>query len=192
VLKYIFDGDHFLQHNSFRSPGAASEETLKKELKKVQYFKDEYSRLHRGIFAHPANVDATNMELITALDFVFVAIDNGNAREVIINNLLLNRVTFIDVGLGINIVDNTLIGTTRVTTGSPEKFDHLKDRLPIAETDNNDYNFNIQIADLNALNAVMAVIKWKKLVGFYQDLENEFHSSYSINVSEIFNEDRRA
>ena len=34
-----------------------------------------------------------------------------------------------------------------------------------------DYERNIQIADLNALTASMAVIRWKKFSGFYQDLE---------------------
>ena len=40
-----------------------------------------------------------------------------------------------------------------------------------------DYNRNIQIADLNALNAAFAVIKWKKLFGFYRI------SSLSITAS---------
>jgi hypothetical protein len=35
-------------------------------------------------------------------------------------------------------------------------------------------------ADLNALNAALAVIKWKKLACFYQDLDHEHHSTYTI------------
>ena len=54
----------------------------------------------------------------------------------------------------------------------------------------NEYNTNIQIADLNALNATLAVIKWKKLFGFYQDFEQEHHSTYSINVNMLLSEDR--
>jgi hypothetical protein len=42
------------------------------------------------------------------------------------------------------------------------------------------YKSNIQIAELNALNAVMAVIRWKKLFGFYVDDACEFHSVYRI------------
>jgi hypothetical protein len=38
--------------------------------------------------------------------------------------------------------------------------------------DGNEYNRNIQIADLNALNAALAVIKWKKLFGFYRDMKS--------------------
>jgi hypothetical protein len=35
----------------------------------------------------------------------------------------------------------------------------------------NECGRNIQIADLNALNAALAVVKWKKLYRFYVDLE---------------------
>jgi hypothetical protein len=35
-------------------------------------------------------------------------------------------------------------------------------------------------ADLNALNAALAVIKWKKLACFYQGLDHEHHSTYTI------------
>jgi hypothetical protein len=55
--------------------------------------------------------------------------------------------------------------------------------------EDDEYATNIQIADLNALNALMAVMKWKKLSGFYQDLKREFNSTYTINTSQLINED---
>jgi hypothetical protein len=39
------------------------------------------------------------------------------------------------------------------------------------------------------LNAVLAVIKWKKMCGFYQDLREEHHSTYSINVNQLTNDE---
>ena len=30
-----------------------------------------------------------------------------------------------------------------------------------------DYSSNIQVADLNALNAILAIIRWKRYLGFY-------------------------
>nr|WP_322750796.1 MULTISPECIES: hypothetical protein [unclassified Frankia] len=39
------------------------------------------------------------------------------------------------------------------------------------------------------LNAALAVIKWKKLAGFYLDLEREHHSLYAINGNTVINED---
>jgi hypothetical protein len=52
-----------------------------------------------------------------------------------------------------------------------------------------EYSTNIQIAELNALNAALAVIKWKKLAGFYQDLDFEHHCSYTIGGNMLRNED---
>jgi hypothetical protein len=47
--------------------------------------------------------------------------------------------------------------------------------------ENNDYERNIQVADLNALNAILAVMKWKKLCGFYHDFVQEHDSTYTVN-----------
>ena len=55
---------------------------------------------------------------------------------------------------------------------------------------NDDYDSNIQVADLNALNAALAVIKWKKLCGFYLDFVKEHHSTYSIDCNMLVNDDQ--
>jgi hypothetical protein len=47
-----------------------------------------------------------------------------------------------------------------------------------------------RVADLNALNAAMAVIKWKKLLGFYHDFEHEHFSAYTVDGNRLSNEDR--
>ena len=36
----------------------------------------------------------------------------------------------------------------------------------------------------------LAVIKWKKLLGFYRDLENEYFSAYTLDGNSIVNEDQ--
>ena len=47
----------------------------------------------------------------------------------------------------------------------------------------------LQIAELNALNAALAVIKWKKLAGVYLDLEHEHFSAYTLDGNAMINED---
>jgi hypothetical protein len=54
---------------------------------------------------------------------------------------------------------------------------------------NNIYR-NIQVADLNMLNAAMAVTKWKKMRGFYADDIREYHSLYAIPFHGLSKEDR--
>lgn len=188
----LFDGDEFLQHNAFRSPGAASVETMNKRMKKVDYYASIYSQMRRGIKTFPIKITDENIDLLKGLSFVFICIDSNSARSMIITKLREYGVTFIDVGLGVNIADETLIGTLRVTVGTPEKHDHIPNRIGVAETDDNEYATNIQIADLNALNALMAIVKWKKLCGFYQDLKEEHNTTFTINTGQLIHEDYTA
>lgn len=185
----LFDADEFLQHNAFRSPGAAPLETLNKRLKKVDYYNEIYSQMRKGIKPYPEKVSEINIELLRGLSYVFICIDNNSARSMIISQLKNFGVTFIDAGLGLNLVDENLIGQLRVTVGTSAKYDHIPNRIGSISMDDDEYATNIQIADLNALNALMAVIKWKKLSGFYQDLKQEFNSTYTINTSQLINED---
>lgn len=189
---HTFDGDDFLQHNAFRSPSAASMDELNRRLKKVEYYYNRYSNMHKGIRMHAYYITDTNLSELKGISYVFVCVDNDSARRMIIQYLLKENIPFIDVGLGVNLVDNQLIGTVRVTTATLVKSDHLADRISFEADRDNAYSTNVQIADLNCLNAVMAVLKWKKLSGFYQDLEKEHHSTYSINVSHLRNEDSTA
>jgi molybdopterin/thiamine biosynthesis adenylyltransferase len=182
---HIYDGDVLSQHNAFRSPGAVGNEDLDRVPSKVDYYQSVYSKIHQKITAHHSYVSKENFEKLLTMSFVFICIDNDVSRKLIIQFLLKNSISFIDVGLGVNAVDNTLIGTVRVTTGTNVKNNHLVDRIPFVDEENNDYNTNIQIAELNCLNAVLAVIKWKKLCRFYQDLRDEHHSTYSINVNQL-------
>lgn len=189
---HTFDGDDFLQHNAFRSPSAASTDELSRRLKKVEYYYSRYSNMHKGIRVHAYYITDTNLSELKGMSYVFVCVDNDSARRIIIQYLLKENIPFIDVGLGVNLVDNQLIGTVRVTTATPAKSDHLADRISFEADGDNAYSTNVQIADLNCLNAVLGVLKWKKLSGFYQDLEKEHHSTYSINVSHLRNEDSTA
>src|SRR6218665_156899 len=186
---HLFDGDSFDQHNAFRSPGAASMTDLKKNLGKALYYQQLYQNMHKHICIHNYYVKKDNLQELNQMDYVFVCVDKNAIRKMITDYLVGIKVSFSDVGLGVNVVEDKLTGAVRVTSATPEKNDHLPLRIFSEDVDDNDYATNIQIAELNALNAVFAVLKWKKRSGFYVDLENEHHSSYSISVSKIFNED---
>jgi hypothetical protein len=179
---HLFDGDEFVQHNAFRCPGAATMEDLNRGDKKVEYFKNKYSYMRKGIVAHDMFINATTVNMLDICDFVFVSIDNGEVKKLIFDFLQQNNIPFIDVGIGLEIIDEQLIGIVRMTTSSESQHEHVNDNVSFANGQNDAYSTNIQIADLNALNATMAVIKWKKLAGVYQDLNHEHHSTYSLNV----------
>ncbi|RZJ56016.1 MAG: ThiF family adenylyltransferase [Flavobacterium sp.] len=188
----LYDGDKFQQHNAFRSPGAPAIDVLEQGEMKSDYFASLYSNMHKGIISHPYYLDVNNLAELDEVDFTFVSLDNNPARKVIITHLIDKGKRFIDVGLGISVVGDKLIGGVRVTSSGTDNNDHIWDRIPFVENSDQEYSTNIQIADLNALNASLAVIRWKKMMGFYQDLEKEKHQNYEINVSKIFNEDCEA
>jgi len=188
---HIYDGDTFLQHNAFRSPGAPSGDDLRRKQPKVTYFKNLYAKMHRGIVDHAVYVDTRNVEELRGLDFVFLCLDKGGAKRLIVEKLEEFSVPFNDAGMGIQLNNGALGGIVRVTTSTEKKRDHLRSRVSFGDAaGGNEYDHNIQIADLNALNAALAVIKWKKLFGFYRDLKSEHHSQYSIDGNLLVNEDR--
>lgn len=190
---HIFDGDDFLQHNAFRSPGAPSIKELRANLKKVRLHGCHYSNMRNGIVEHDIPVDASNTNVLEGMDFVFICIDRSEAKGPIIKKLEELNTPFIDVGMGIDLVDDQLHGIVRVTTSTPDKRDHVRSKKRIALSDDNAddvYSQNIQIAELNALNAALAVIKWKKLFGFYLDLEKEHFSTFTLDGNCLINEDK--
>ena len=83
----------------------------------------------------------------------------------------------------------SLLGHVRLTTSTSRKRDHVRTRIGFTDDGDNEYSRNIQIADLNALNAAFAVIKWKKIFGFYRDPEGEHHSTYEVDGNIIHNEE---
>jgi hypothetical protein len=187
---HLFDDDYFLQHNAFRSPGAPSHAILETIPKKASYFCDLYSNMHKGIVAHEEYVGSANIEKLRDMSFVFVCIDQGEPKKFIAEKLHEWNIPFVDVGMGVYKAGESLGGIVRVTTSSQTKRDHLARRVSFGGGDPNaDYSQAIQIADLNALNAALAVIKWKKLCGYYLDLEREHHSTYTIDGNALANDD---
>jgi len=187
---HLYDGDLFFQHNAFRSPGASSLAELQALPKKTDYFQSLYSKIRRNIFSHGYHLNSQNIDELLTMDFVFICIDNSAIKKSIMDKLLNAGISFIDTGIGVLNVDDSLIGHIRVTSCTSEKHDHLSSRITISDDGGkNDYSTNIQIAELNAFNAALAVIKWKKFYGYYQDQSKEFNSLYSINDGILINED---
>ena len=189
---HLFDGDDFIQHNAFRSPGAPSIDDLKARPRKTQYYADRYSPMRKGIVRHDFNLDENNINALEGMDFVFISVDNGEAKRPIIEKLEKLDIPFIDAGMGLEYTDDGLHGIVRVTASTPNKRDHVRDKQQISLSGGGAdgvYSHNIQVAELNALNAALAVIKWKKLYGFYTDLEKEHCSAYTLDSNSIINED---
>lgn len=185
---HLFDGDRFLQHNAFRSPGAASLEDLRKKLSKVDYCAERYSRMRRGVVPHADYISDENVNQLSGFDFVFVCVDRPTVRKVVSDFLAAENTPFVDVGMELELIDEeaSLVGACRVTLSAPGKRDHFARHVSLDGVVTDDlYGTNIQVADMNALNAALAVMKWKKFCGFYQDCYREHQSVYAINAHQL-------
>ena len=189
---HLFDDDFFLTHNAFRSPGAASISELRSRQRKVEYYSQKYSVQKRRIISHIERIDGDNVTLLDDCNFVFLCLDAGAEKAEIVSYLETNGKPFIDVGIGVTTVDGSLRGSIRTTTSTENKREHIREKNRFSLEGNladEEYSRNTQIVELNAINASLAVIRWKKLMGFYLDQGREHHSVYRIGVNRILNED---
>lgn len=188
---HLFDGDLFYAHNAFRAPGAASVEDLDAMPNKAEYHRDRYAAMRRGIIAHPYYIGESNIGELKDMTFVFLTMDPGPGKKFIVEKLEEYALPFIDTGMGVLRTEDVLRGILTATTSTPGHREHVWANKRITFTDGgDDYHHNIQIADLNMLNAALAVIKWKKLYGVYADDEHELFTAYTIAASQLLNGDQ--
>jgi hypothetical protein len=187
---HLFDGDVFSQHNAFRAPGAASIEELQAKPSKVAYLAALYGKMRRGIHVHNHVIDEESVGKLLCLDFVFICMDSGKAKKTVVMALLEASIPFVEVGMGVVRGDGFLTGLMRVTAGTSAVKDTILEKINFSEGNmpENDYSTNIQIVELNAMNAALAVIRWKKLYGFYRDSAKAHAYSYSIAANDMVNE----
>lgn len=187
---HLYDGDLFLQHNAFRSPGAATVEELGEGITKVDYYAAKYGKFHKGIIPHPVYITSENVSELVNSTFAFVCIDKPQIKKMLFRSLLEMGIPFVDTGMDVKRKDDALVVMIRVTTANAQKNDHLPARVSFEDAEEeNEYDDNIQIAELNMFNAAMAVFRWKRMFGFYIDLEQEFHSLFVLNSSQLVNDD---
>lgn len=189
---HLFDGDIFDFHNAFRSPGAAEHSRLNARESKVDYHKTNYSNMHKNIIPHNVMLDGTNVDLLHNLDFVFISMDASEEKKLVLDFLIANNIPFVDTGIGVTSMPDTnqLRGQVRATMGMQDNYGHITKHVSTAKREDEDeYQQNIQISELNALVAIMSVMKWKKHIGFYHDYDKSLHQVYAISDETLSNED---
>ena len=175
-----FDMDRFYIHNTFRSPGRLSLDEVGKT--KAEVYQSRYDNFRTGLTITPKFIDASCTEDLRGVTFAFVCVDKGSSRAGIFDLLISMGIPFIDVGMGLDRKHGALNGMLRVTYYSTEHAREMRDKGLAELADNADdiYRTNIQIGELNALNACLAVIRFKQIRGFYFDDANFHHLLFRI------------
>lgn len=175
-----FDHDLYQVHNAFRSPGSVDEKEFGRP--KTEVYKERYERIRTGLRFERKFIDATCEPDVEGVTFAFVCVDKGTSRAGIFDLLLAKRIPFIDVGMGLNRKHGALTGLIRTTHYSAETGLSVRaEGLAELAADPDDlYRSNIQIGELNALNASLAVIYYKQLRGFYHSASTDYHFLFDV------------
>jgi hypothetical protein len=180
-----FDRDEFHVHNAFRSPGHLDLGEFRKT--KADIYQARYENFRHGLKAQAKFIDASCTADLEGVTFAFVCVDKGSSRAGIFDLLIEMKIPFIDVGMGLNRKKGPLDGMIRVTYYPPEEAQKLREKN-LAETSdrpNDEYRVNIQTGELNALNAALAIIKYKQVKGFYFEEDPSFHLLFGIRDLKI-------
>ena len=165
-----FDPDNFFVHNAFRSPGYLDmEEGAELRQSKAVVYQNRYENFRHGLTIKPQFIDETSAAELDGVTFAFVSVDKGSSRKRIIDLLIAKNIPFIDVGMGLKRHGGPISGTVRTTYFPQDSGQIIRDKCFVPETDPPEdiYKSNIQIAELNALNAALAVLRFKQIRGFY-------------------------
>ena len=177
-----YDFDHFAVHNGFRSPGEVPFEMFGRP--KTELYRHKYEAFRHRLTFHDRRVGAGDAALFAQTTFAFVCIDDGASRREICAMLTELGIPFIDVGMGVEKENCGLDGIVRTTLFTAETAERAIEAVPLDNRDEQGaYRVFVQIGELNALNAVLAVIRYKQLRGFYADDHGFSNSLLSIGLS---------
>jgi|TARA_R110000782_G_scaffold80846_3_gene159791 hypothetical protein len=176
-----FDLDWYHVHNAFRSPGKLEADELGK--RKSEVYKQRYEGFRDNINIHSNYITCDSEKDLTGVTFAFVCVDSGTSRSEIFELLIKLKIPFIDVGMGLDRNIGAISGTLRTTSFSKESAQDLTEKglAPLSDIPDDVYKNNIQISELNALNACLAIVKYKQLRGFYVDDNSYYHTLFNID-----------
>lgn len=175
-----FDLDPFYVHNAFRSPGRLEASEFSKP--KAEVYQARYENFRNGLSITPKYLDASCSDDLDGVTFAFVCVDKGPSRAGIFDLLISKKVPFIDVGMGLDRKNGSINGMLRTTYYSAEYGQKLRDKrlAPEHQTTDDIYKTNIQISELNAMNACLAVLRFKQLRGFYSEELPYYNLAFEI------------
>jgi len=181
-----YDPKPFHVHNAFRSPGRLLAEELGKS--KAEVYQARYENFRKGLRLETKAIDSGCEADFAGVTFAFVCVDSGTARAEIFDLLTRLGIPFVDVGMGLVRQNGALAGMVRTTVLKPENASEIRTRglVPLTDPPGNEYRTNIQIAELNALNASMAMLAYKQHCGFYAQALPAYHLLMNTALPRLF------
>ena len=195
---HLLDSDDVKWHNFMRAPGAPTAEEIESRQKgrliKVDYCHSKYASLREGIHPHTVRVDSPSMfgEFLSAhpIDYAFVCIDqltdgDSSRQDTVYCALSEAAIPFIDSGVSITVEDRAVRGA--VTTSAYEAGSVVwKDAIPNARVEGNVLGYrNVQLPEVNALAAALAVMEWRRRTEQYVSESASFLHKFRLETPRI-------
>lgn len=180
-----FDLDDYHVHNAFRSPGRLIAEELGKS--KAEILQSRYENFRHGVNLHRRNITEDSDDELTGVTFAFACVDKGKSREQIFSLLIRLGIPFIDVGMGLERENDMINGMARVTYFPSNSANDIltKRYAPLANLPQELYKNTFQISELNALNACLAVVRYKQIKGFYIAEAEKDYNQILFSIDDI-------
>jgi hypothetical protein len=178
----LFDDDKVHVHTIFRMPGFIPRAIGDF---KVNALGRHYGQWHDGLDSVTERITSENIERLSDFDFVFVSLDEGPARLLIVDWLSAKGIPYVDCGMGLTRSMVGLSGFVRITGVDRQAFDgNVRTwRLPVENAEDDEYRKQAQIAELNALNAAMAVVRFKQHFKLFDRVDES--SSYIFDSATL-------
>lgn len=179
----IWDGDHIEGRNLVRAPGWAGQDGIGQN--KAEYFGHLYSQFRTGISVYPEYLDPGDpSNTLDSLDFVFIAIDRADTRGALCERLEQSGVSFVDVGMGIERQHGEVRGSLQVFFSGKDAGRWRIGIPTIVGIGEQEYHV-LQLADLAALNASIAVGMWRRHVRQYARDSKDWLVRYSVESNTL-------
>lgn len=179
----IWDGDRIEGRNLVRAPGWAGQDAIGKN--KAEYFGQLYSQFRTGISSFPEYLDPNGpSDLFDGLDFVFIAIDNMETRSALCERLERTGVPFVDVGMGVERNQGEVRGSLQVFFSGRDAGRWRIGIPTVTGVGDQEYHL-LQLADLAALNASLAVGVWRRHIEQYAEDSEEWLVRYLVESNTV-------
>ena len=195
---HLLDSDHVDWHTFIRAPGAPSTEEIESQrrepLLKVDYYRSNYASLREGVYSHAIRVDSpsTFAAFIAdhPIDFAFVCIDqvadaDSPRQDAVYSALSEAEIPFLDSGVSITLDDRRVRGavTTSAYLGGSLAW---KEAIPNARVEGNAPGYrNVQLPEVNALAASLAVMEWRRRTEQYVSESTSFLHKFRLETPRI-------
>lgn len=194
---HILDSDIVEWHTLKKAPSAPTEDEIELiregNLRKAEYHCSRYFALREGIFPHHIMVDDPSKfaEFLSEhpIDFAFVCIDqltegDRPRQDVVYQTLSQANIPFVDSGISLTMENGSIVGSalTSYHEAGSSDWEYI---IPNGRIEGNALGYrNIQLPEINALAASLAVQEWRRRTGQYVSEESP-PPSYKFHIGKL-------